>query len=179
VNPEAQAIVFHFEFTLTPEDFIEGQRAFCSSLGSRWARFNYKALVPLGVIFIAEGVAAYFLHLDWIAVFVLPVIGAYCILKRLFLWPWRLRRQYLRYPEASAPRTVEFNEGGIQAQSSHARGEIIWSRFGRFTETPSLFILFAPPSILYTVPKRAVPADRMDELRRFLSSKLAQPTSTK
>ncbi len=172
MDSEVQTAILHFEYTLGPEDFLEGQRVFNSSFGSKWARFNYKGLVPVALLFIGEGIVAYFLRLGWFAVLFLPVLGCYYIMNRIWFWPWRVKREYARYPDMKAPRMMDFFENQVVTQTSHGRGEMIWSRFSKFAETPRAFVLFTPPKLFYTVPKRGIPPEKVDSLRMLLSRKI-------
>ena len=49
---------------------------------------------------------------------------------------------------------------------------MVWSRFTKFSETETIFVLFAPPRFLFTIPKRAIPAEKIGELRSMLVQKL-------
>jgi hypothetical protein len=162
----------HLEYTLSAEEFYEGQRLFCGSLARGWVRFNYKAMMPLGILLLIEGAIAIVWKWDWWAQVILPILGAYYLLNRLVLWPRRIRREYEQYPDHFASRSIEFDENGIVAVTSHGRGEMIWARFSKFVETETVFVLLAPPRFLYTMPKRAIPPEMMEEFRHLLLRKL-------
>jgi hypothetical protein len=161
-----------FEYTLSPEEFFEGQRLFCGSLARRWVRFNYKAMVPLGILLLIEGAIAIIWKWAFWAQVVLPTLGAYYLLNRLVLWPRRIRREYKQYPDHSASRSVEFDENGVVAVTSHGRGEMIWTRFSKYIENDEVFVLLAPPRFLYTLPKRVMSPETTGEFRNLLGKKL-------
>ena len=164
----------HFEFVLSKEEFFEGKRVFCSLLGSRWARFNYKGMIPVGAFLIAEGALLLFLKLEWfVGVFVIT-FGLYLVLKRLVLWPWKMSREFKKYPDHEATRTFEIDESGVSAKTSLGSGTMLWARFSKFAETESGYFLFAPPRFLHTIPKRAVPPDLRVSLSNLLSEKLTR-----
>jgi YcxB-like protein len=163
----------NFEYTLSPEEFLEGQRVFCDSLTRGWTRLNYKAMIPVGVLLLAEGAAAIAWKWDKTAQILLPALGAYQLLNRFILWPRKIRREYKQYPDHFASRSVEFDENGVVAKTSHGRGDMVWARFSKFVETDRVFVLLAPSRFLYTLPKRVIPPETMDEFRNLLSRKLA------
>jgi YcxB-like protein len=164
--------LMRLEYVLAPEEFLEGQRVFCSSLGSRWVRFNFKGLIPIGVLLMVEGVVAIIFKVDLFAEILLPVLGAYFIFSRLVLWPRKVRREYDQYPDHAGGRSVQFDEDGVATNTSHGSGNMVWSRFTKFSETETIFVLFAPPRFLFTIPKRAIPAEKIGELRSMLVQKL-------
>lgn len=43
-----------FVYTLSPEEFFEGQRVYCRTLARGWVRFNYYSMLPLGVLLLAR-----------------------------------------------------------------------------------------------------------------------------
>jgi hypothetical protein len=160
----------HLEFVLSKEEFFEGQRMFCSLLGSRWTRLNYKGMIPVGVLLIVEGAVLPLLHVKWLVGTFVAAFGLYLLLKRLVLWPWKMGREFDKYPDHDAARTFEIDENGVTAATPLGSGAMLWARFSKFAETERGFFLLAPPRFLYTIPKRAVPP----ELLGFLSSLLSQ-----
>jgi hypothetical protein len=164
----------HLEFVLSKEEFFEGQRVFCSRFGSRWARFNYKGMIPVGAFLMAEGALLLFLKLEWfVGVFVIT-FGLYLVLKRLVLWPWKMSREFKKYPDHEGTRTFEIDESGVSAKTSLGSGTMLWARFSKFAETESGYFLFAPPRFLHTIPKRAVRSDLRVSLSNLLSEKLTR-----
>ncbi len=167
-----QARAIHLEYVLSKEEFLEGQRTFCSSLASRWMRFNYKGMIPIGVLLIIEAIIV----LSWGSNIILGVsvlaLGAYFVAQRLVIWPRKMRREFDQYPDHGSTRTLQLDQTGIVAATSHGAGTMIWSRFSKFVETERVFVLLAPPRFLYTIPKRSIPPETMDRLRAFLNQKL-------
>jgi len=151
---------------------MEGQRTFCSLLGSRWVRFNYKGMIPIGVLLIIEAIIV----LSWGSSNVLGVsvlaLGAYFVAQRLVLWPRKMRREFDQYPDHDSTRTLQLDQAGIVATTSHGSGTMLWSRFSKFAETDRVVVLLAPPRFLYTIPKRSVPPEKLDQLKAFLNQRL-------
>lgn len=128
-------------------------------------------MVPLGVLLLVEGVIAVVWKWDMTAQIILPALGAYYLLNRFILWPRKIRREYEQYPDHLS-RSIEFDENGVVAVTSHGRGEMIWARFSKFVENDKVFVLLAPPRFLYTIPKRVMSPETMDKFRRLLAQKL-------
>jgi YcxB-like protein len=164
----------HLEFVLSKEEFSEGQRVFCSSFGSRWVRFNYKGMIPVGVFLMIEGVLLIFLRVVWLVNAFVAAFGLYLVFKRLVLWPWKMSREFKKYPDHNATRILEIDENGVSAKTSLGSGTMLWARFSKFAETERAFFLFAPPRFLHTIPKRAVPPELLVSLGDLLSQKLTK-----
>jgi hypothetical protein len=164
----------HLEFVLSEEEFFQGQRVFCSSLGSRWVRFNYKGMIPVGVFLMLEGTLLFYLHVPWFFSTFVAVFGLYLLLRRLVLWPWKMRREFKKYPDHDAARTFEIDENGVSAKTPLGSGTLLWARLSKFAETEQAFFLLAPPRFLYTIPKRAVPPELLGFLSNLLSQKLTR-----
>jgi YcxB-like protein len=164
----------HFEFVLSREEFFEGQRIFCSSLGSRWVRFNYKGMIPVGLFLILEAALLFFLHVEWFIGAFVGAFGIYLVLKRLVLWPWKMSREFKKYPDHDAVRTFEIDENGVSAKTPLGSGTLLWARLSKFAETERAFFLLAPPRFLHTIPKRAVPPELLGLLSNLLSEKLTR-----
>ena len=164
----------HIEFVLSKEEFFEGQKIFCPSLGTRWVRFNYKGMIPVGAFLMIEGALLFFLRVQWFVASFVAAFGLYLLLKRLLLWPWKISREFDKYPDHNAARTFEIDENGVTAATPLGSGAMLWARFSKFAETERGFFLLAPPRFLYTIPKRAVPPDLLGPLTNLLSQKLTR-----
>ena len=174
--PEMQIPIksIHLEFVLSKGEFFEGQRIFCSSLGSRWVRFNYKGMIPVGFFLMLEGALLFFLHVEWFIGSFVAAFGFYLLLKRLVLWPWKMSREFKKYPDHDAVRTFEIDENGVSARTSLGSGTLLWARLSKFAETERAFFLLAPPRFLHTIPKRVVPPELLGFLTNLLSQKLTR-----
>ncbi|MBZ5599867.1 MAG: YcxB family protein [Acidobacteriia bacterium] len=153
-------------YQLTASEFMEGQRVFCRTLTSRMSRFNYRYAVPVGLLLIADGIALLLTQLNLALALVLLVWGLWMIVSRTLLWPLRMKKEYAQYPDFD--RSMEFSEQGFTTHTIHGGGELRWSRLTRFVETEKLFVLFAPPRMMYMVPKRALSSGETDQFRELL-----------
>lgn len=107
----------------------------------------------------------------WLNLF-LVVYGAYLILWRTVIWPRKIKKEFSKYPGFDEDRVVIFTDDKISGQTSHAKTEMDWSRYARFVETDNLFVLFAAPRAMSTIPKRVLSAGETDQLRALLRRKL-------
>ena len=164
----------HLEFVLAQEEFMESQRIFCSRLGSRWIRFNYKAMIPLGIVLMIEAVALFFLGVNRPLQIIIAILGLYFVLNKFVLWPRKIAREFRKYPENDSLRVVDLGEDGLSTRTPFGSGTMLWARFASFTETERSFNLFAQPRFMYTIPKRAVPPATLGFLRSLLSQKIAK-----
>jgi hypothetical protein len=105
----------------------------------------------------------------WLVVF---GFGVYLILFRTLIAPSRLKKEFAQCPDLAGDREMEFGEEKILVQTSHGKSEIDWTRFTRFVETDKLFVPFAPPRFLFTIPKRVPSAGKSGQLSEPLQRKL-------
>jgi hypothetical protein len=160
------------KFSSTADDFLEAQRIFNRNWAPAFARLNYRYATPVGILLLADGVAA--LALRWnlgLCVFLIA-FGGYLILFKTVFGPRKIKKEYARYPDLSGERTMEFGEEKILVQTSLAKSEIDWARFSRFAETDQQFVLLAPPRTVFMIPRRALSSDECGQLRGLLRRKL-------
>jgi hypothetical protein len=158
-------------YKLTQEEFLEGQRAYCSRLASKFVRFNYRFAIPVAVVLVVEGIAVFALRLNSIIGAISMGWGLWMLLSRAILWPIRMKKEFAQYPDMDL--SMEFAEEGMAAQTSFGKSELLWSRMTRFIETEKVFVLFAPPRFVYTVPKRAFLAYELEQFRSLLQKKIS------
>jgi len=111
---------------------------------------------------------------EWFIGSFVAAFGFYLLLKRLVLWPWKMSREFKKYPDHDAVRTFEIDENGVSARTSLGSGTLLWARLSKFAETERAFFLLAPPRFLHTIPKRAVPPELLGFLTNLLSQKLTR-----
>jgi YcxB-like protein len=162
------------KFTPTVDEFLDGQRVYNRFLATSLVRFNYRFYVPVGVFAVSVAAVCLILRLDVGIAFFLLILGGYLISKPTIFWPRKMKKEFAQYPDHKSDKVMEFSEEQIIVQTSHGKSEIAWERFIRFVETDKLFVLYAPPRFLLTVPKRVVPPTESDQFRDLLRRKLAE-----
>jgi hypothetical protein len=158
-------------YKLTQEEFLEGQRAYCSRLGSKFVRFSHRFAIPMAFVLVVEGIAVFALQLNSIIGMISVGWGLWLLFSRAILWPIRMKKEYAQYPDMDM--SMEFGGEGLATQTNFGKSEQLWGRLTRFAETDRLFLLFAPPRFLYTVPKRAFTPGELEEFRRLLQQKIS------
>lgn len=171
-DPKLSDDVLAVRFRMSPEEYLGAQRVFCRYFASAYARFNYRYPVPVGILLLVDAALVFALLANiWLCLF-LAVFGAYLILWKTIVGPWRLKRQFSKSAELTNDQTLAFAEKEIAIQTLHSRGEIEWGRFARFIETDALFVVFGKPRTLLIVPKRVFSAGEIDRFRDLLKRKL-------
>jgi hypothetical protein len=160
------------KFTLSADEFLAAQIAFNRFLAPPMARFNYRAAIPVALLLVADGAAGFLLRWNIGLNLFLIAFGAYLILCRVIIGPRKVKKEFTQYPDHDTDRTMEFNDEKILVQTSHGKSELDWTRLSRFIETDGLFVLFAPPRMLYTIPKRIFSIEETNQFREFLQRKL-------
>ena len=168
-----QIMPIKIKFILTADEFLAGQVVFNRFLAPPVARFNYRFAVPVGLLLVADGVAGFLLRWQVGLNLFLLAFGAYLIVCRVIIGPRRVQKEFTQYPDHGTDRTMEFNDEKILVQTSHGKSELDWARFTRFVETDTEFVLFAPPRMLYTIPKRIFSVEETNQFRELLQRKLA------
>jgi hypothetical protein len=99
---------------------------------------------------------------EGIAIFTLILLGLFF----LFL-TWLQPRLAAR---KAILRTVEwrFSDAGVHLQSDVASSDILWKAFIRFREGPKVLLLYTQKGQANFIPKRALDASQLDELRRLI-----------
>ncbi len=170
--PDSQAMPLVVSFTLTVDEFLGGQRLFNQLFARPSARFCYRHAISIGVLLLIEALVCFAFRWSTLLCLLLVLWGVSLILNRTILGPNRVKKEFAQYPDHATGRDMEFAEERILVQTSHGKSEMNWERFSRFAETDKLFVLFAPPRFLITLPKRAFSANQVEQLREILSRKL-------
>jgi YD repeat-containing protein len=159
------------KFTLTADEFLEGQRTYFRSLARTSLRLWYRFWIPAGIALLGGG--AWGLSLRWNTSFSLFALsfGAILICQRVVLWPMKLKREFRQYRDFGRELVYEFRDEKIFAQAPHSKSELEWTRLTGYAEADKLFVLLAPPRFLYMLPKRGFAPGDVDRFRGLLRQK--------
>jgi YcxB-like protein len=160
------------KFKMTADEFMEGQRVFNRFLAPPIARFNYRFATPVGCLLLAEGILGFVLKWNWGLCLFFVIFGGYLASCKVLFGRRMLKKEFAQYPELANEKCMEFGEEKIFVQTSHGKGETVWARFSRFIETNQIIVLFAPPRLFHTIPKRVLSSDELAELQDLLRRKL-------
>ena len=157
-------------YTLTQRDFFEAVIAIRNR--KKWAKWIFRAIPP------------FFLFLVVVLVFqsphsqrsqlisnLIPIL-ALLLLWSFFLWgsPWLYARtQFLKQPSVHGPRTACFDDNEVKWQWDGGSSVVQWKTYIRWMESKNEILLCSSPVQCGIVPKRAMNAEQLSELRRLLT----------
>jgi hypothetical protein len=100
------------------------------------------------------------------------------VLGGLPLW-LSARKQFLKQPGAHGPRTVIFDAAGTHWRWSGGSSDVEWKNYIRWAEGDNQILLYASPACFNILPKRAIAAEQLSELRSLLSQNIRTSNSVK
>ena len=108
---------------------------------------------------------------------IFAIIGAILIAYGIVISPiqfrYRVKRNWDRYPKIKKEFSIVFSNDGVETIDDRGNpSHSAWDNFLRIHESESLFMLYLSPLLPQCVPKRLVPEEDLDGLRRLLSSKI-------
>ncbi|HVS46761.1 MAG TPA: YcxB family protein [Verrucomicrobiae bacterium] len=150
-------------------------------------REAYRVMQPRGPYYVAASILS-------LVIFILIVINisdaalpgylaATALLLALYLGNYgyciyfKLPERAFKAHEKHEPISYTFGEEGLAMSTAVGSSRTSWKAFTRFNETAETFVIVYPNTLFYVVPKRDVPADRLDDLRSLLKRKFALQTS--
>jgi hypothetical protein len=160
-------------YELTQEDFTQSYSVHRNrSALSKWSRRIFvwiaglsTAIIVLGFLVkpsvqAAKGLLPFFgLVAAWIAI--------------LFALPrWTMRRQFLKQPGAHGPRTVLLDASGAHWRWNGGSTDIEWKNYIRSVEGKNQILFYTSPACFNILPKRAIAAEQLGELRSLLSQNI-------
>lgn len=89
----------------------------------------------------------------------------------LVLWwlpRWSMSRQFFKQPGAHGPRTLLLDELGAHWRWNGGSSDIEWKNYIRSVEGKSQFLFYTSPACFNILPKRALEAEQLVELRTLL-----------
>ena len=105
------------------------------------------------------------------------VYGGFVVIYYDPLRAWRFKRDFPKAKTLQGEKTAVLGEESIYISGAFGESKINWTAFGKYAETPNLFVLFIPPRVFYMLPKRALsPADQ-DAIRQLLAQKIGTKKS--
>jgi hypothetical protein len=90
----------------------------------------------------------------------------------------RQRKLFRTNKAVQGERTVTVDQKGITVSLPLGQSQYEWRAFTRYSETKTSFLLFiSPQQVSFWIPKRAMPAAQIDELRGILKMGITGPLS--
>ena len=158
-----------FTYELTERDFIEAYAA------HRKHRLVWKLVKIFLVIFFAFTAVILFGFLvkaTWEhtrALMPLFVLAAGWIVLIAFFPRLSMLRQFRRQPGAHGPKTTTLDDMGAHWKGTGGSSEVLWGNYIRFVEGKNHFLFYISPVFFNILPKRAIAAEQLDDVRALLS----------
>ncbi len=156
-------------YELTRKDFTESYTAHRNrSAFRKWLR----RLFVWSLILIAAFIFFGFLIKLSVAIArnLAPLFGL-VIMWFLVLWwlpRWSMSRQFFKQPGAHGPRTLLLDELGAHWRWNGGSSDIEWKNYIRSVEGKNQFLFYTSPACFNILPKRALEAEQLVELRTLL-----------
>jgi YcxB-like protein len=157
-------------YALSRRDFFESMIAIRNR--KNWAKWVFRLSIPvlgLSILF-----ALFTSPRSQLVSNVAPLL--FLVLAWTFLlwgspW-WSARTQFVKTPSAQGERTASFSSDGVNWKWNGGSSAVEWKSFTRWMETEKLFLLCLSPIQCGIVPKRALNAEQLSELRALLIEKI-------
>jgi len=100
----------------------------------------------------------------------LPLLGLVIAwVATLWILPRRtIRRQFLKQPGAHGPRTLLLDSTGVHWRWNGGSSDVEWKNYIRSVEGKNQILFYTSPACFNILPKRALAADQLDEIRVLL-----------
>lgn len=152
-------------FRLTEEDSLNAFRAV--SMPS-WGMYLFVLLLALlflvGIYLINHGLSV----AGWIWLVLSAVLGiaVYEVPRN------QVRRSLRSNPSAEGEVTYVLDDKGTVATFATGESRLDWRAYIKYKETGTMFLLFFSPSRYASIPKRAMSAEQIEELRGLLKARV-------
>ena len=159
-------------YELTQKDFFD------SIIAHRNARWSFRIALGIallsGAVFVVVIVAQPALRTTTNAVTTVALI-AFLVLCT-WIAPWRAaRNQFRRQPSAHGPRTLTLDSKGMHWRWDGGAADVEWKNVTRYLEAKDGFLLYVSPAVFNMVPKRALSASQLNDLRSLLAAHVPEP----
>ncbi|MHB8410431.1 MAG: YcxB family protein [Candidatus Acidiferrales bacterium] len=141
-------------------------------MASRAKRLFVPVILIIGILFLLGGVYGLFSRGDAVWTIFDFVYGGFVVTYYGPLRTWRFKRDFLKAKTLQGEKTAVLGEEKIYISGAFGESKINWTAFGRYAETPNLFVLFVPPRVFYMLPKRAFSQADQATIRQLLAQKI-------
>ena len=159
-----------FTYSLTQRDFSEAMIAIRNR--KAWAKWIFRILPALLVVLIAVSIRTD--SRSQLLSSLVPILVLF-LFWTFLLWgsPWLLaRQQFLKQPSAQGEHTVSFDRDVVGWHWNGGSSAVEWKNYIRWMETKNQILVCSSPVQCGIIPKRALNAEQLLELRTLLRQKL-------
>ncbi|UNK41586.1 YcxB family protein [Luteimonas sp. S4-F44] len=109
--------------------------------------------------------------LPWIALVAAATILGFAFGLPLLLAPLLVRQRFRREPLLREPVIAHWDEAAYRARQGGVESRVAWGTYVAWQESPDLFVLFLSDYNFQLLPKRALDAAQVDDLRMLLATR--------
>ena len=155
-------------FQLTEDEFVRAQLGYWTHVRSP---NRIRIQVVIAIINLVIGVCVLVLPRfeDKSIAWVFFAIGAFLLVDRYWLVPYRLRRLFRRSPNTRSVRRVVITDDGMEIVMPNSSDTLKWAAFQKAHELDADFLLMYAPTAFVIMPKRAFDEAGLEQFRSMLS----------
>ncbi len=161
-------------FIYTPEEFVEGHRAWAKHLAPVNARMVGHAISLSALLLILAGVYFAYSKADIRLTVFCFVYGAFVAIYYGAFAGTRLKRSFHKDGGLHGEMSIVLDDQQMKICGTRGESKIYWHAFPKSVETPNLFVLSTRPRMFYMIPKRAFSPSEVDTVRQLLAEKISQ-----
>lgn len=157
-------------YALNQRDFFESMIAIRNR--KTWAKWFFR-VTPAFLVCLVVFLVLTSPRLQLISTLILLL--SLLLLWTLLLWvsPWlSARTQFLKQPSAQGQRMASFDGNAVNWQWDGGSSIVEWKTYMRWMESKNQILLCSSPIQCGIVPKRALNAEQLSELRMLLTQKI-------
>ncbi|ASR42271.1 hypothetical protein BEN78_01465 [Xanthomonas citri pv. mangiferaeindicae] len=109
--------------------------------------------------------------LPWIALVAAATILGFAFGLPLLLAPLAVRQRFGREALVREPVVAHWDEAGYRARQGGVESRVAWGSYVAWQESPDLFVLFLTDNNFQLIPKRALDAAQVEDLRMRLAAR--------
>jgi hypothetical protein len=154
--------------TLTADDYVAANRLhLLGYLRKRTALVNYTMLVLAYFVWVAAAYLGQWGAMGWLAFNACFAAVPVCIIASYFLSiPITTRKTYRDHKTIHRPYTYSWSETGLAVASANGEWNLAWSDYLKWDENAQVFILYQAPRLFNILPKRALTAEQIVDIRQ-------------
>ena len=155
-------------YQLTEDEYVRAQLGYWSHARSP-NRVQIQAVIAVVNLVIGVCVLAFPQVEDKSIAWVFFAVGAFLLLDRYWLAPYRLRRLFRRSPNTRSVRRVLITDEGIDIEMPNSSDKLKWAAFQKAYELEAEFLLMYAPTSFVIMPKRVFDEAGLVQFRSMLS----------
>lgn len=162
----------HATFSYTPEEFVEGHRAWAKHLAPINARIVAHATNFSALLLILAGVYFAYSKADIRLTVFCFVYGVFVTIYYKAFAGTRLKRAFHKDSGLHGEMSLVLDDQQMKICGTRGESKVYWHAFSKSVETPNLFVLSTRPRVFYMIPKRAFSPSEIDTVRQLLAEKI-------